>query len=446
MKKVLLTFVALTMPLLSNGIARAQEDAVDGIEVDGGGINIPIEGSVRRTLIPLAVPPIRNLGGGDAKISAEIGSVIRRDLQISGYFKILPADSFFFDLSSDGLTESTINFQNWYNVGASGLIKGGYKEASGQVKLDLRLFLVGKGRQAKLKSWQPTTVRRDQLRDEVHKFANAVIEYYTGHRGIFGTRLTFAARTGKGQKHIYVMDVDGAHLRRVSKNTSINILPSFGGGGIYYTTYKDGNPDLVLSKGGKERVVSNRPGQNSGASYCGGKLAATLSQGGSNTDIYLLNPVSGEILGRLTDHWGIDTSPTFSSDCSQIAFVSDRAGGPQIYVMGAGGGGQRRLTFAGTYNTAPDWSPRGDSIAFTARDERNKFDIFTVDLNGSIRRLTQNQGSNEEPTYSPDGRYIAFISSRGGAGPRIYIMTADGEIQTLITTSGSGFATPNWSR
>lgn len=430
--------LAAVLIVLTVGPLPAQED--------GEGINVPIEGSVRRTLIPIAIPPIKKLGGGDSKIGAEIAEVIRRDLQISGYFKILPRDSFFFDLGTDGLTESTINFQNWYNVGASGLIKGGYKEASGQVALDLRLFLVGKGKQAKLKKWEPRTVPRAELRDEAHRFANAVIEYYTGHRGIFGTRITFAARTGKGQKHVYVMDVDGANLRRLSKNNSINILPSFGGRAVYYTSYKNGNPDLFKFVGGKEVLVSNRPGQNSGADECGGKLAVTLSQGGSNTDIYILDPKTGEIRQRLTDHWGIDTSPTFSPDCSKIAFVSDRAGGPQIYVMDASGGNQRRLTFAGKYNTAPDWSPKGNLIAFTARDERNKFDIFTVDLGGGISRLTQNQGSNEEPAFSPDGRYVVFVSSRGGAGPRLYIMTADGEVQTLITTSGSGFATPNWGR
>jgi TolB protein len=433
----LLVVMGLTLPV------SAQED---GIEVDSEGINVPIEGSVRRTLIPIAIPPVKRLGGGDAKIGAEISAVIRRDLQISGYFKILPMDSFFFDLGKDGLSASTINFENWYNVGASGLVKGGYKETSGQVALDLRLFLVGKGKKAKLKGWEPRTVPRDQVRAEVHKFANALIEYYTGHRGIFGTRITFAARTGKDQKHVYVMDVDGAHLRRVSKNKSINILPNFCGRAVCYTSYKQGNPDLFKSVGGKEILVSNRPGQNSGADECGGKMAVTLSQGGSNTDVYLLDSANGEIVKRLTDHWAIDTSPTFSADCSQIAFVSDRAGGPQIYVMNADGSNQRRLTFAGKYNTAPDWSPRGDSIAFSGRDERNKFDIFTVDLSGNIQRVTQNQGSNEEPAWSPDGRYMVFVSSRGGAGPRIYIMTDDGEIQTLITTSGSGFATPNWGR
>ena len=67
--------------------------------------------------------------------------------------------------------------------------------------------------------------------------------------------------------------------------------------------------------------------------------------------------------------------------------------------MNADGSNQRRLTFQGDYNQTPDWSPKGDLIAFTARDERAVFDIFTVRVSdGVIQRLTQNQGNNEEPT------------------------------------------------
>ncbi len=416
----------------------------EGDGVGEGDITVDIRGAVRRTLIPIALPPIRAMGGGDAEVAREIMTTLRRDLQLSGYFTILPNDSFFFDIGSDGMSPSTINFENWYNVGASGLVKGAYKEAGGQVKMDMRLFLVERGIQAKL-NWTPSAVNRADLRNEVHAFANAIIEFYTGNRGIFGTRITFATRTRAGEKHIYVMDVDGAGLRKITDNKGINVLPSFGaGGGIYYTSYKRGNPDLYLWKGGKETLVSSKPGQNSGASYCRGKLALTLSQGGSNADIYLIHPTTGKIQKRLTDHWGIDTSPSWSPDCKKIAFVSDRSGTPQIYVMNADGSDQRRLTFQGRYNTTPDWSPKGNEIAFCGRDERNQFDIFTVDLEGQITRLTQNQGSNEEPSYSPDGNYIVFISSRGGAGSRIYIMTADGQSQNMITRQGGGFSTPSW--
>ena len=168
--------------------------------------------------------------------------------------------------------------------------------------------------------------------------------------------------------------------------------------------------------------------------------------GGENADIYLIDPKGGTIVKRLTDHWAIDTSPTWNADCSKIAFVSSRSRGPQIYVMNGDGGDQRRLTFQGTYNTSPDWSPKGDVIAFTARDERARFDIFTVALDGTMERRAPDQVNNQDPSFSPVGRYLVISSDRGGKGDRVWLMTSDGEVQKLVTTSGSGYTSPVWER
>jgi TolB protein len=111
--------------------------------------------------------------------------------------------------------------------------------------------------------------------------------------------------------------------------------------------------------------------------------------------------------------------------------------------MPAGGGAASRLTFQGNYNQTPDWSPRGDLIAFTARDERNVFDLFTIALDGAkVTRLTQDQGNNEEPTFAPNGRLIEFTSSRGG-GSDLFVMTVDGSKQVQLT-HGEKISTPAW--
>lgn len=409
------------------------------------GIDISVKGGARRVLLPMAVPD--TLEEGSTKgAAARVQETLRRDLDLAGLFKVLPSDSFFFDPSKEGMNVTDINFQNWFNVGAQGLIKSSAKLKGDSVVLDLRLYIVDKGEQVKLK-YTPGPVGRDKVADEVHKFVNAVVEHFTGTPGIFGTRVAYVQKMKGGTKQIYVMDMDGTNAGRVSKHDAINILPTWGpNGSVYYTSYADKNPDLWMVRAGKAKKVSSKRGQNSGAAYCNGKVALTLSMGGENADVYLVNPETGDVVKRLTDHWAIDTSPSWSPDCSKIAFVSSRSGGPQIYVMNADGSDQRRLTFQGTYNTSPDWSPKGDKIAFTARDERARFDIFVVDLEGAIERLTQDQGNNQDPSWSPDGRYIMFSSDRGGKGDRIWMMTDDGEIQRLITTSGSGYTSPVWAR
>ncbi len=440
-----LTLLIAVLVSLFSGVSFAQDVTDDPETGYSRGIEVDVTVGARRVLIPMAIPDTQEPSGSTKGVAKVVQDTLRRDMDLAGFFKVLPNDSFFFDPSKEGMGVSEINFQNWFSVGAQGLIKSSVREKDGKMSLDLRLYVVDKGEQVTLK-WKSKDVARDDIDDQVHEFVNAVIEFYTGEPGIFGTKIAFVGRAKGGNKQIWVMKMDGSGMGRVTSNKAINILPSFGGGAVYFTSYKDENPDLWVWRGGEAKKISSRSGQNSGAAYCGGKLAVTLSMGGENADVYLIDPSSGKMVKRLTDHWAIDTSPTWSSDCSQIAFVSSRSGGPQIYVMAADGSGQRRLTYQGTYNTSPSWSPKENKIAFTARDERNRFDIFTVDLEGNIERLTQDQGNNQDPTFSPDGRYIAFSSDRGGKGDRIWMMTNDGEIQKLITSSGSGFTSPSWER
>lgn len=409
------------------------------------GIEINVRVGARRVLVPLAVPDTQGGVGDASKVAAQVQEILRRNLDLAGYFKVLPTDSFFFDPSAEGMSAADINFQNWFNVGAQGLIKSSVRMQGEQVQLDLRLYAVDKGQPVTLK-YAAKPVVPSGVDAQVNDFVNAVIEHYTGQRGIFGSRIVYAQRDSNGLKQIYSMNMDGTNRVQITKNRAINMLPSASGGSVYYTSYQDNNPDLWVYRDGKHTKLSSRRGQNSGAAYCDGKLAVTLSMGGENADIYLIDPQDGKILRRLTDHWSIDTSPRWSPDCSQIAFVSGRSGGPQIYVMNADGSDQRRLTYQGSYNSNPSWSPKGDVIAFSARDQFNHFDVFTVDLQGNIERLTQDQGNNEEPTFSPDGRYIIFTSDRGGRGKRLWLMTADGEIQKLLTGDGSGFTEPSWVR
>ncbi len=113
--------------------------------------------------------------------------------------------------------------------------------------------------------------------------------------------------------------------------------------------------------------------------------------------------------------------------------------------MNADGTGTKRLTFQGNYNTTPSWSPRGDLIAFTARDERSAFDLFTVNVEtGKVTRLTQDASGNEEPVFSPNGRLILFTSTRGGTRG-LYVMTFDGTNQMALPAEKGDLNTPDWA-
>ena len=107
----------------------------------------------------------------------------------------------------------------------------------------------------------------------------------------------------------------------------------------------------------------------------------------------------------------------------KIAFVSDRDGNSEIYVVKADGSGVTQLTNnpAGIILSFA-WSPDGSRIAFaTEFDSAGNYAIRTVDADGSgLVNLTEDVHIGQV-FWSPDGARIAFL-----AGRRMYIMNADG--------------------
>src|SRR5262249_33292901 len=60
------------------------------------------------------------------------------------------------------------------------------------------------------------------------------------------------------------------------------------------------------------------------------------------------------------------SSPTVSPDGRQIAFVSDRSGSSDLYLMNADGSGVRQLTADGGHPGRAYWSGDGTELAFGA--------------------------------------------------------------------------------
>ena len=137
-------------------------------------------------------------------------------------------------------------------------------------------------------------------------------------------------------------------------------------------------------------------------------------------------------------------SPVWSSNGSQLAYVSFESRKPVVYVHSVASG-QRRLlaNFRGS-NSAPAWAPDGNSLALTlSRDGGSQ--LFTIPAaGGEPRRLTQSASIDTEPTYSADGSTIYFVSDRGGP-PQIYKMSASGGSPTRVTFSGTYNISPSVS-
>jgi Tol biopolymer transport system component len=136
----------------------------------------------------------------------------------------------------------------------------------------------------------------------------------------------------------------------------------------------------------------------------------------------------------------------------KIAFVSDRDGNNEIYVMDADGTNARNLTHSIRDDHAPAWSPDGTKIAFASNSEEST-DIYVMNSDGSdVIRLTKGPPIDDSPAWSPDGTWIAFSRSVVGSDPQVngelWVMRADGSDQRPITPAGESVdpdSHPSWS-
>jgi dipeptidyl aminopeptidase/acylaminoacyl peptidase len=112
---------------------------------------------------------------------------------------------------------------------------------------------------------------------------------------------------------------------------------------------------------------------------------------------------------------GFCAAPSFSPDGSQIAFISDLSGTPQLWTVPYEGGWPRRVTSFPDQVTDARWSPASDLIAVqVAPGGGLNQQVYVMRPDGSdIRRLTPGGAENNllNP-WAPDGRSLFIASSR----------------------------------
>jgi Tol biopolymer transport system component len=161
-------------------------------------------------------------------------------------------------------------------------------------------------------------------------------------------------------------------------------------------------------------------------------------------DIYVMN-IDGTSPHRLTHSEGEDAWPSFSPDGSRIVYQSTLNGRPQIFVMSNDGQHPMNLTASPSSDEFPAWSPDGSRIAFTS-DRGGHAGIYIMKSDGSdVIPLTDDPSNNWFPVWAPDGTTIAFISDRDGTNGNIFIMDVAGNHLKQVTTNPKLTAKAAWA-
>jgi len=161
----------------------------------------------------------------------------------------------------------------------------------------------------------------------------------------------------------------------------------------------------------------------------------------SNSGLFTLR-LDGEITPLLTDIDMDFRSPSWSDDCSQLAFLQsfENESGETLnnVALMDSSGNIEPIVSSPARKTAPTWSPDNDYVTYSKSDS-NSSQIVTSSLATHESIHLTNNGWNLWPDWSPDGNQLLFVFRQGDYDGAIYVLHLDNgeQVQILPSTWGS---------
>jgi Tol biopolymer transport system component len=224
-----------------------------------------------------------------------------------------------------------------------------------------------------------------------------------------GSRLLFSRGLGTGRGALDVMDADGSHIRRITRDENVvyNEPAWSPRGGLIAFVAGDGTLDVMGSDGTGVRAVFGKP--------------ANCGVGDPSW-----SPTATQLVFSMTCHRS-------GFDLSSIQAI--RVDGTDRRILL---GPARGMSFSGPVDpsrlefSSPSWSPDGADILFVERSDTSKGIrdvVYVLHLDGDrVRRVTDERRDYAQPRWSPDRHFIAAVARRG-----LYVMRVDGSDPTVVS-------------
>jgi dipeptidyl aminopeptidase/acylaminoacyl peptidase len=267
-------------------------------------------------------------------------------------------------------------------------------------------------------------------------------------------RIVFTSdRTASWTSEVYSAAPDGTDVKRLTWNDRFEQSPAWspdgsriayegsdpGGRSRLYVMNQDGSDQHVVSPTPSSDFDDTQPAW----SPDGLRIAfASTRPNGAAWHVWVMN-ADGTNLHQLPGD--LTQDPVWSPDGSRIA--GDAGNGP-LYVIDADGTNQRRLTSppSARYDTAPDWSPDGNSLVFAEyTGDGTSSSLRAINADGSGEHQLTGGYSDFGPSWSPDGAAIVFYRRASLSGYfQLYTIGAGGGSATQLLSSYGDDMGPSW--
>ncbi|MGH8176028.1 MAG: TolB family protein, partial [Steroidobacter sp.] len=148
-------------------------------------------------------------------------------------------------------------------------------------------------------------------------------------------------------------------------------------------------------------------------------------------DLYTLD-VQGGRAAPITGGLAFDAQPVFSPDGRWIAFVSDRSGAENLWLIRPDGSQPRQISFGDddTVLVSPAWAPDGKSIYLSRfRWSLNNYELWRYEIDGAETLIVPIDApplphtgriSSLGAVVAPDGRDVYFARRTGDADDGVW--------------------------
>jgi dipeptidyl aminopeptidase/acylaminoacyl peptidase len=142
---------------------------------------------------------------------------------------------------------------------------------------------------------------------------------------------------------------------------------------------------------------------------------------------------------------GAASSPRFSADGGQIAFLTRLSGSPQVWTVATEGGWPRQVTAFDHPVAGVSWSSDGDWLAVSVAPGGGlNTQLYLIRTDGTgLRRITDGgQENNWLGDWTREGRHLMLASNRRGVNMDAYLYdVATGELRLVAENPGIGSLT-----